>query len=55
MDIQDYRVKELNLSKKARILSVYRLVIGEYPLCVGLLGPSGPSSLMDIQIGNPLV
>jgi hypothetical protein len=35
MDIQDYRVKELNLSKKARILSVYRLVLGEYPTLSG--------------------
>lgn len=30
MDIQEYRIKELNLSKKARILSVYRTVLGEY-------------------------
>ena len=29
-DIQDYRVKELELSKKARILSVYRLLLGRY-------------------------
>lgn len=29
-DIQDHRVKELDLSKKARILSVYRLVLGKH-------------------------
>lgn len=28
-DIQNQRVRELDLSKKARILSVYRLVLGE--------------------------
>jgi hypothetical protein len=32
IDIQDYRVKELNLSKKARTLSLYRFVLGRYPL-----------------------
>ena len=29
MDIQDYRIRELDLCKKARILSVYRLILGE--------------------------
>lgn len=36
-DIQDSRVKELELSKKARILSTYRLVLGSYLLNVFLL------------------
>jgi len=37
IDIQDSRVKELELSKKARILSTYRLVLGAHPPMTFLL------------------